>query len=91
LSILLALALAAALFAGCGADESETARRTTSPANSTPHTITKAPAGALGPLTKAIFAIYTKGGTYHVKYVGPMAGGGLTTDEVYAKDGIPDL
>ena len=36
-------------------------------------------------LTEDIFAAYTEGGTYHVKYVGPMAGGGLATMEIYAK------
>jgi len=36
-------------------------------------------------LTEDIFAVYTEGGTYHVKYVGPMAGGGLATTEIYAK------
>ncbi|MCL2300199.1 MAG: hypothetical protein FWC27_08665 [Firmicutes bacterium] len=48
----------------------------------------QAPAGALGALTRDIFAVYTEGGTYHVKYVEPMAGGGFATTEVYAKDGM---
>jgi|GEM_PF-4398476 len=55
----------------------------------TPTETTQKPqaSGELGPLTKDVFAVYTEGGTYHVKFVGPMAGGGLTTDEVYAKGG----
>ena len=85
-----AVMLAAALFAGCGTaaeDETTFAPRTTM-AGSGPE-VTAAPeaAGGLGPLTKDIFAIYSEGGTYHVKFVGPMAGGGESTDEVYAKGG----
>jgi len=87
LTILLIMALTAALFAGCGTSDSDVARRTTSPGGSAPLTTTQAPASELGALTEDIFAVYTEGGTYHVNYVGPMAGGGLETTEVYAKGG----
>jgi len=83
-AILLAIALTAALFAGCGAGESETSR-TTSPGDPAPSKTTQDQAGEFGALTQDIFAVYTEGGTYHVKYVGPMAGGGRATTEVYAK------
>ena len=89
-AILLAMMLAIALFAGCGTKDSsgETASQTrttmagsvtVAPKESQP------PSSELGPLTKDIFAVYTAGGTYHVKYMGPMAGGGTSMDDIYAK------
>jgi len=86
---LLAMMLAAALFTACGPAEDETthAPRTTMAGSASEATAAPEALGELGPLTKEIFAVYTAGGTYHVKYVGPMAGGGESTDEVYAKGG----
>ena len=91
-AVLLAMTLAAALFAGCGAateegGETTAAPRTTSAGSPEVTATPEETHGELGPLTKGIFAIYTAGGTYHVKYVGPMAGGGESTDDIYAKGG----
>jgi len=86
-AILFAMLFASALFGGCGGETTGTPGRTLRADTATEATTKPQASGELGPLTKDIFAIYTKGGTYHVKYVGPMAGGGLTTDEVYAKGG----
>jgi len=77
-AILLAMLFAMALFTCCTPKAGDTGK---------PAETTQAPVGALGALTEGIFGIYTIGGTYHVKYVGEMAGGGLTTTEVYAKGG----
>jgi len=94
-TILIIAMLSAALFAGCGStDAPNPAEKTTdTPGRTmqaeTPAETTLKPqsSGELGALTKDIFAVYTKGGTYHVKYVSPMAGGGRTTDDIYAKGG----
>jgi len=88
--ILLAMTLAAALFAGCGKTTTDAHRTTmaaSTPGGAAAPQETQPPTGALGPLTKDIFAVYTEGGTYHVKHVGPMAGGGELTEDIYAKGG----